>query len=117
MNTIALVGNPNSGKSSLFNQLTGLRQKVANFPGVTVDKKFGYLRLPHAGDVRVIDLPGAYSLYPSSQDERVALDVLSDPANDMYPDAVVYVADVTHLEKHLLLLSQIIDLGFLSYLH
>ncbi|MFQ5448124.1 MAG: FeoB small GTPase domain-containing protein, partial [Saprospiraceae bacterium] len=112
MNTIALVGNPNSGKSSLFNHLTGLRQKVANFPGVTVEKKFGTLRLPDGGEAQVIDLPGTYSLYPSSQDELVVIDVLANPADEMHPDAVVYVADVTHLEKHLLLLSQIIDLGF-----
>jgi len=112
MNIIALTGNPNSGKSSLFNHLTGLRQKVANFPGVTVDKKFGTLRLPGSGEVRVIDLPGTYSLYPSSQDERVTLDVLTNPASEIYPGAVVYVADVTHLEKHFLLLTQIIDLGF-----
>jgi ferrous iron transport protein B len=112
MNIIALVGNPNSGKSSLFNHLTGLRQKVANFPGVTVDKKFGTFRLPDGGKVQVIDLPGAYSLYPSSQDELMSLEVLANPADEIYPDAVVYVADVTHLEKHLLLLSQIIDLGF-----
>lgn len=111
MTTVALVGNPNSGKSSLFNQLTGLRQKVANFPGVTVEKKFGRFKLPNGSDVRLIDLPGAYSLYPTSQDERVVLNVLANPTDEDFPEAIVYVADVTHLEKHLLLLTQVHDLG------
>lgn len=111
MNTIALVGNPNSGKSSLFNQLTGMRQKVANFPGVTVDKKSAKLLLPDNEEVVLVDFPGAYSLYPSSDDERVVLNVLANPDDENYPDAVVYVADVTNLEKHLLLLTQIKDLG------
>ena len=66
MNTVALIGNPNSGKSSVFNQLTGLRQKVANFPGVTVEKKTGILELADSQQVRLVDLPGAYSLYPAS---------------------------------------------------
>ncbi len=109
---IALVGNPNSGKSTLFNQLTGLRQKVANFPGVTVEKKSGLFRLPGGEEVTLIDLPGAYSLYPSSQDERVVLNVLSNPADENFPDALVYIADLTNLEKHLLLLTQVKDLGF-----
>ncbi len=111
MNKIALAGNPNSGKSSVFNQLTGLRQKVANFPGVTVEKKTGKLQLPEGEVVLVTDLPGAYSLYPNSGDEQVVLNVLTDPSHDNYPDAVVYIADITHLEKHLLLLTQIRDLG------
>jgi ferrous iron transport protein B len=111
MNTIALAGNPNSGKSSVFNQLTGLRQKVANFPGVTVEKKTGKLHLPDGEEVTIVDLPGAYSLYPTSGDEQVVLNVLANPADESYPEAVVYIADVTHLEKHLLLLTQIKDLG------
>ncbi|MEK7257273.1 MAG: FeoB small GTPase domain-containing protein [Bacteroidota bacterium] len=111
MSTIALIGNPNSGKSSIFNQLTGLRQKVANFPGVTVEKKTGRLHLPGGADTMLVDFPGAYSLHPTSQDERVVLDVLSNPSDENFPDAVVYVADVTNLEKHLLLLTQIKDLG------
>ena len=109
--TIALVGNPNSGKSSLFNQLTGLRQKTGNFPGVTVEKKSGKLKLPGGKTVKIIDLPGAYSLYPTSQDERIVLNVLTNPKDENYPDAIVYVADITNLEKHLLLLTQIRDLG------
>jgi ferrous iron transport protein B len=111
MNTIALAGNPNSGKSSLFNQLTGLRQKVANFPGVTVEKKFGKLQLPGGEKVMLIDLPGAYSLYPNSEDERVVLNALVNPADENFPDAIVYVSDLTNLEKHLLLLTQLKDLG------
>ncbi len=112
MSIIALAGNPNSGKSSIFNQLTGLRQKVANFPGVTVEKKFGKLHLRGGVEATLIDLPGAYSLYPNSQDEQVVLNVLANPADENYPDAIVYIADVTNLEKHLLLLTQILDLGF-----
>lgn len=111
MNTIALAGNPNSGKSSLFNQLTGLRQKVANFPGVTVEKKSGKLQLADGEEVVLVDFPGAYSLYPNSEDERVVLNVLANPNDENFPDAIIYVADLTSLEKHLLLLTQIKDLG------
>ncbi len=110
--TFALVGNPNAGKSSVFNQLTGLRQKVGNFPGVTVDKKIGTMTLPNdGGDVRIVDLPGTYSLYPNSQDERVVLNILSNPKDENYPDAIIYIADLTNLERHLLLFSQIKDLN------
>jgi len=94
--TCALVGNPNAGKSTLFNQLTGLRQKVGNFPG----------------QVQLVDFPGTYSLYPTSQDERVVLNILANPNNELYPDCIVYVADSTNIEKHLLLFTQIKDLGF-----
>lgn len=111
MRKVALVGNPNSGKSSLFNKLTGLRQKVANFPGVTVERKTGSFTLPNGEKVRLVDLPGAYSLYPNSADERVVLNVLANPEDPDFPDAIVYVADVTHLEKHVLLLTQVHDLG------
>ena len=110
--TFALVGNPNAGKSSIFNQLTGLRQKVGNFPGVTVDKKIGSLALPNGGeDVRIVDLPGTYSLYPNSQDERVVLNILSNPTDASFPDAIIYVADLTNLERHLLLFTQLKDLN------
>lgn len=111
MRKIALIGNPNSGKSSVFNHLTGLRQKVANFPGVTVEKKIGKMRLSDGEEVTMVDFPGAYSLYPNSEDERVVLRVLANCEDEDYPDAAVYVADVTHLEKHLLLFTQVIDLG------
>ena len=110
--TFALVGNPNAGKSSIFNQLTGLRQKVGNFPGVTVDKKTGLMTLPNdGGDVRIVDLPGTYSLYPNSQDERVVLNILSNPNDESFPDAIIYIADLTNLERHLLLFSQLKDLN------
>ncbi len=109
--TVALLGNPNSGKSSIFNQLTGLRQKVGNFPGVTVDKKIGTATLPSEQEVKIIDFPGTYSFYPTSIDERIVVQSFSDPHSDNYPDAVLYIADVTKLEKHLLLLTQLRDLG------
>ena len=109
---IALIGNPNSGKSSLFNHLTGLRQKTGNFPGVTVERRSGVLRLPDGtSSLRLVDFPGTYSLYPTSLDERVVFDVLSHPGCEDYPDLVIYVADALRLDQHLLLLSQIRDLG------
>ena len=109
---IALVGNPNSGKSSLFNILTGLRQTISNFPGVTVDKKIGVTTLSNGQKVDVIDLPGLYSLHPNSGDEKLVVNILTDPKNDAYPDLIIYVADVTNIERHMLLATQLIDLGF-----
>ena len=108
---VALVGNPNVGKSSIFNQLTGLRQKVANFPGVTVDKKIGFFSIPSGKEIQLVDLPGTYSLYPTTSDEKVVAGILSNRNDVDFPDAIVYVADCMALEKHLLLLSQIKDLG------
>lgn len=108
---VAVLGNPNSGKSSIFNQLTGLRQKVGNFPGVTVDKKIGRSKLPSGVEVKVIDFPGTYSLYPNSQDERIVVQSFVNPGDINYPDVVLYVVDVTKLEKHLLLFTQLCDLG------
>ena len=108
---IALAGNPNSGKSSVFNQLTGLRQKIGNFPGVTVEKKIGKTKLTDSEEVTIIDLPGTYSLNPTSQDERVVLNILANPNDQHYPDAAIYIADITNLEKHFLLLTQILDLN------
>lgn len=109
--TFALVGNPNAGKSSIFNQLTGLRQKVGNFPGVTVDKKIGVSVLPDGSEFTIIDLPGTYSLYPNSQDERVVLNILANPSDTNFPDVIIYVADLTNLERHLLLFTQLKDLN------
>lgn len=109
--SVALVGNPNSGKSTIFNQLTGLRQKTGNFPGVTVDIKEGRLRFPNGSEALLTDLPGTYSLYPTSSDEKIVAAVLTNPVDSHYPDAIVYIADATHLEKHLLLLTQLLDLG------
>lgn len=108
---VGLFGNPNCGKSTLFNQLTGLRQKVGNFPGVTVDKKVGQFRLADQQPITLIDFPGTYSFYPNSQDERIAVQTLIHLEDDNYPDAIIYVADVIHLEKHLLLFTQLYDLG------
>ena len=107
---IALVGNPNSGKSSLFNVLTGLNQKVGNFPGVTVDKKVGECRLSDSTSAKIIDLPGTYSLYPRREDEWVSYKVLLQQDADVQPDIVVLVADASNLKRNLLFVSQIIDL-------
>lgn len=108
---IGLVGNPNCGKSSLFNILTGQKQKISNYPGVTVDKKSGFSTLISGRDVEIIDLPGLYSLYPSGQDERLVVDILLDNQHSAHPDHIIYVADATNLERHLLLASQVKDLG------
>ncbi len=111
---IALVGNPNSGKSSVFNGLTGLNQKVANFPGVTVEKKIGFTTLKNSfGEIlnlEIIDLPGTYSLYPKSPEERLPFHILCDPNHPDRPDLTVVVADGTNLKRNLFLCSQIIDL-------
>jgi ferrous iron transport protein B len=107
---IALVGNPNSGKSSLFNILTGLNQKVGNFPGVTVDKKTGQCRMGEKLTSTIIDLPGTYSLYPKRADEWVAYKVLLQHDDDIKPDMVLLVADASNLKRNLLFCSQIIDL-------
>lgn len=106
---IALVGNPNSGKSSLFNALTGLNQKVGNFPGVTVDKKTGSANISANLHANIIDLPGTYSLYPKSADEFVTYDVLVNPKGEL-PDMVLIIADAANLKRNLLFCSQIIDL-------
>ncbi len=108
---IALVGNPNCGKTSLFNALTGLRQKVGNFPGVTVDRKAGTIVLQDGRISTVIDLPGTYSLYPNADDERVATSVLANHQDEDHPDLVVLVADATNLRRSLLLCTQVMDLG------
>ncbi|WP_460674097.1 ferrous iron transport protein B [Larkinella ripae] len=108
---IALVGNPNSGKSSLFNELTGLRQKVGNFPGVTVDKKSGTAFLDANTEVVVVDLPGVYSIYPKSADEQIVTDILANPDHPDYPDVAIVVIDASNLNRNLLLFSQIQDLG------
>jgi len=104
------VGNPNSGKSSIFNALTGLHQQVGNFPGVTVDKKTGRLQLPDATNTTLIDLPGTYSLYPRRADEWVAYKVLMGTDESVTTDAVLLVADASNLKRNLLFCSQIIDL-------
>lgn len=107
---IALVGNPNSGKSSLFNSLTGLNQKVGNFPGVTVDKKTGISKISEKIVAKIIDLPGTYSLYPKRNDEWVSYKVLLDEDKDIKADIIVLIADASNLKRNLLFCSQIIDL-------
>ncbi|MGA9648739.1 ferrous iron transport protein B [Pedobacter sp.] len=108
---VALVGNPNTGKSTLFNRLTGLNQKIGNFPGITVDKKTGYMKLADGKAAEIIDLPGTYSLYPKSADESIVFQVLADKSNKSFPDVVVLIADASNLKRNLLLYSQVADLG------
>jgi ferrous iron transport protein B len=110
--TIAVLGNPNAGKSTLFNALTGLRQKVGNYPGVTVEKKVGACDLPSGRRVELLDLPGSYSLHPGSPDEMIVRDVLLGLQPDTPPpDLIVLVADATHLDRHLYLALQVIEIG------
>lgn len=108
----ALVGNPNCGKTTVFNALTGLRQKVGNYPGVTVEKKEGRLLLPHGQAARLIDLPGLYSLTPRSPDEAIARDVLLGHRTDVaQPQGIIHVVDASNLERNLYLSSQLLELG------
>lgn len=109
--TVALVGNPNTGKTTVFNRLTGLRQRVGNYPGVTVEKKEGLLRTAQ-GDVRIVDLPGTYSLAAHSPDEQAAVDVLlGQQEGEASPDLVVQVVDASNLERNLYLYSQLRETG------
>ncbi|HEU5293043.1 MAG TPA: ferrous iron transport protein B [Cyclobacteriaceae bacterium] len=108
---IAFVGNPNSGKSSLFNHFTGLNQKIGNFPGVTIEKRVGHSTLKEGLVAEVIDLPGIYSLYPRSLDERIVSEILLDHKSESCPDKIIVVADATNLKRSLLLLTQVIDIG------
>ena len=109
---VALVGPPNSGKTTLFNRLTGLRQKVANFPGVTVEQHTGIAELPDGRAIPIIDLPGIYSLTPRSEDEQVAHDVLKGLRPDTpQPEAILLVLDSTNLNRHLMLAAPILALG------
>ena len=107
---VALIGNPNTGKTSLFNALTGLNQKVGNYPGITVEKKIGQSRLCDDCKAHIIDLPGTYSLNASSEDERVAVNILLDCKGEYFPDVVVVVCDVNNLKQNLLIFTQIKDL-------
>ena len=113
--TVALVGNPNSGKTTLFNALTGLNQKVGNFPGITVDKKVGACQISQLAsknkiDTEFIDLPGSYSLYPKSMDESISFQVLCDPKNEHHPDVNIIIVDASNLKRSLCLATQVIDL-------
>ncbi len=112
---ICLAGNPNCGKSTLFNVLTGLNQKVGNYPGITVDKLAGQAKID-GHSIDIIDLPGAYSLYPKSLDEEVVFKTLTDPDDPNFPDLVVHVVSATQLRRCLVLATQIIDIGIPSIL-
>src|SRR5580693_3464971 len=110
--TVVLIGPPNSGKSTLFNRLTGLRQKVANYPGVTVEQRMGLMAGVGRDDLTLIDLPGIYSLSPYSEDARVAVDVLRGvmPGTPK-PDAVLLVLDSLHFTRQLMLAAPVLSLG------
>ena len=108
---VALIGNPNTGKTSVFNQLTGLNQKVGNYPGITVEKKQGICKLPRGVKAHILDLPGTYSLNASSLDENVVIELLLNKNDKDFPDVAVVVADVENLKRNLLLFTQIKDLG------
>ncbi|MGC4041037.1 MAG: ferrous iron transport protein B [Flavobacterium sp.] len=107
---VALIGNPNTGKTSVFNQLTGLNQQVGNYPGITVDKKLGFCKLPNHVKANILDLPGTYSLNASSIDENVVIELLLNKNDKLYPDVAVVVTDVENLKRNLLLFTQIKDL-------
>ena len=107
---VVLAGNPNSGKSTLFNAFTGLRQKVGNYPGITVEKKTGRCNLDTNTKAEITDVPGAYSLYPKSIDEKVAQEVICNKEDEDYPEVTVVVADATNLRRSIFLITQIIDL-------
>jgi ferrous iron transport protein B len=107
---VALIGNPNTGKTSVFNALTGLNQKVGNYPGITVEKKEGICKLPRGVKAHIIDLPGTYSLNASSLDENVVIELLLNKSDKDFPDVAVVVSDVENLKRNLLLFTQIKDL-------
>ena len=110
--TVAVVGPPNAGKTTLFNRLTGLRQKVGNFPGVTVEHHTGHVKDDAGREIALIDLPGVYSLSPKSEDEKVTVDVLNGQMpGTARPDGVIVVVDSTHLNRHLMLVARVIALG------
>ena len=109
---VAVVGPPNSGKSTLFNRLTGLRQKVANYPGVTVEKRLGRLKLDNGDQITLVDLPGLYSLDPRTEDEQITHDVLRGELDDLKkPDAIILILDCTNLGRNLALAAPILSLG------
>jgi ferrous iron transport protein B len=107
---VALIGNPNVGKTSVFNQLTGLNQQVGNYPGITVEKKIGFCKLPYNIKANILDLPGTYSLNASSIDENVVIELLLNKNDKLYPDVALAVTDVENLKRNLLLFTQIKDL-------
>ena len=112
---LLLLGNPNTGKSSLFNKLTGLNQKVGNFPGVTVEKKEGTINFKNNYFANVIDLPGTYSVNSFSPEEEIVSNILLEK-NQISPDAALVVSDIENLKHNLLLFTQVKDLGIPLYL-
>lgn len=113
---VALIGNPNTGKTSVFNKLTGLNQKVGNYPGITVEKKEGKCILDRMSNAHLIDLPGTYSINASSIDESMVLELLMNKNNRDYPDVAIVVTDVENLKRNLLLFTQVKDLNIPSIL-
>lgn len=107
---VALIGNPNTGKTSVFNQLTGLNQQVGNYPGITVEKKIGFCKLPNNVKANILDLPGTYSLNASSIDENVVIELLLNKNDKLFPDVALLITDVENLKRNLLLFTQIKDL-------
>ncbi len=107
---VALIGNPNTGKTSVFNQLTGLNQQVGNYPGITVEKKIGFCKLSNNVKANILDLPGTYSLNASSIDESVVIELLLNKNDKLYPDVALVVTEVENLKRNLLLFTQIKDL-------
>ncbi len=107
---VALIGNPNTGKTSVFNQLTGLNQQVGNYPGITVEKKIGFCKLPNNIKANILDLPGTYSLNASSIDENVVIELLLNKNDKLYPDVALLITDVENLKRNLLIFTQIKDL-------
>lgn len=113
---VALIGNPNTGKTSVFNHLTGLHQQVGNYPGITVEKKIGICKLSQHQKAKIVDLPGTYSLNASSLDESVVIELLMNKKAEDYPDVAIVIAEVENLKRNLLLFTQIKDLGIPSIL-
>ena len=107
---VVIAGNPNCGKTSVFNALTGLNQQVSNYAGTTVDKKTGYLKYNKEQQASIIDLPGTYSIYPRSRDEEIAIESIIDPKPEQNPDLFLIIADASNLKRNLLFFSQVADL-------
>jgi ferrous iron transport protein B len=108
---VALIGNPNTGKTSLFNQLTGLNQKVGNYPGITVERKLGFSLAPNGSTLQILDLPGTYSLNASSIDENLVIELLLNKTDKDFPDVAVVVTEIENIKRNLLLFTQIKDLS------
>jgi ferrous iron transport protein B len=104
---VSLIGNPNTGKTSLFNRLTGLNQKVGNYPGITVEKKEGICKLERGLKAHVLDLPGTYSLNTTSLDESIVVETLLNRNSKDFPDVAVVVSDIENLKRNLLVFTQI----------